>query len=115
MARSDAQRWYDPLPGDPFVEYISPTDAKSSVAQIYADMAGVVQVGDGANGQLGHLYIPDKNAGEVDPGSFTGENPVGWVDLGPSGNSSEGQFTVFVGPIEPVPDPTAYDIWVVTP
>lgn len=113
MARSDAQRWYDQLPGDPASEYISPADAKSSVAQIYADMTGLIQVGDGVNGELGHIYIPDQSTGDVDLGSFNGTNPGGWVDLGPSGGS--GGAEVYVGPRVPAPDPASYDIWVVVP
>lgn len=116
MARFDAQHWYDILAGDPLVEYISPEDAKSSVAQIYEDMVGVIQVGNGANGQLNHIYIPDKTSGDVDPDSFVGPNPAGWVDLGPTGGSvNAGNLAVHIGPRTPVPDPSSYDFWIVTP
>lgn len=116
MARSDAQKWYDRNTGDPAREYITPQDAKSSVAQIYADMVGMIQVGDGSNGQPGHVYIPDKTAGDVDGDSFIGPNPPGWIDLGPGGGEIvAGRLALHIGPREPAPDPSAYDFWVVTP
>ena len=90
MAREDAQQWYDQKVNDPPQEYITPDDAKQSVYQIYSDMSGVVQVGNGINGLLNHFYTPDAFLHDVDPDSFVGLNPQGWIDRGVLGDSGVG-------------------------
>lgn len=83
MSREKAKRWYDRLPGDPETgAYISPEDSQNAIAQIYTDMAGVVQLGDGTNGRAGILYSPDPSLGDVDPTTFVGLDPAGWIELG---------------------------------
>lgn len=57
MAVEDATQWYQKLPGDPDVEYITPSRATLAVEQIYQDMP--TGAGDGSVWHVGNGAPPD--------------------------------------------------------